>query len=73
MITKTRELTWANVDVDKEEEMDVFRRQEERKAGERIRQEIERLQERGIMDAQGLRIRKDLPPDMREDSECDLG
>ena len=73
MATKIRELTWANVDVDNDEEMDLFRRQEERKAGERIRQEIERLQERGIMDAQGLRIRKDLPPDMREDSECDLG
>ncbi|HME00222.1 MAG TPA: hypothetical protein VKM93_23180 [Terriglobia bacterium] len=73
MATETREMTWANVDVDDDREMDLFRRQEEKKADERIRRAVEQLQEKGIMDAQGRRVRKDLPPDMQEDSECDLG
>ncbi len=73
MSTKTRELNWANVDVDDDAEMDLFRRQEEQKAGERVRKAVKRLREQGIMDAHGRRVRKDLPPDMREGSECDLG
>jgi ABC-type phosphate/phosphonate transport system substrate-binding protein len=73
MGTKTRELTWANVDVDDNAEMEEFRQQEERKARERAQEAVRRLQEQGIMDAHGRRVRKDLPPDMREDSECDLG
>ena len=73
MSTKTRELTWANVDVDNDAEMELFRRQEEREAGERVREAVRRLREQGIIDARGRWIRKDLPPDMREGSECDLG
>lgn len=73
MSTKTRERTWANADVDNDAEIEIFRKQEERKAGERVREAVRRLREQGIIDAQGRRIRKDLPPDMREDSECDLG
>ncbi len=73
MSTKTRDLTWANVDVDDDAEVKEFRRQEERKARERAQEAVRRLQEQGIMDAQGRRIRKDLPADMRGDSECDLG
>ena len=34
---------------------------------------VKRLQAKGIIDAQGRRIRKDLPPDMQEGSGCDLG
>jgi hypothetical protein len=73
MPTQTRELTWANVDVDNDEEMDQFREQEERKADERIRKAFLELQEKGIIDEKGELISKELPPDMREDSECDLG
>jgi hypothetical protein len=73
MPTQTRELTWANVDVDNDEEMDLFREQEERKADERIRKAFLELQEKGIIDEKGELIDKELPPDMREDSECDLG
>ena len=32
-----------------------------------------RLQEAGIVDAEGNRIRKDLPPDMREGQDRDFG
>jgi hypothetical protein len=73
MPTQTRELTWANVNVENDAEMDLFREQEERKADERIRKAFRELQEKGIIDAWGRRIRKDLPPDMQEDSECNLG
>lgn len=73
MSTKTRDLTWANVDVDDDAEVKEFRRQEEHKARVRAQEAVRRLQEQGIMDAQGRRIRKDLPADMRGDSECDLG
>lgn len=32
-----------------------------------------RLQEAGIVDAEGRRIRKDLPPDMKEGQDRDFG
>jgi len=73
MSTKIRDLTWANVDVDDDAEMKELRRQEERKARERAQEAVRRLQEQGIMDVSGRRVRKDLPADMRGDSECDLG
>jgi len=73
MSTKTRDLTWANVDVDDDGEMNEFRREEERKARKRAQESVRQLQEQGIMDAHGRRVRKVLPADMREDSECDLG
>ena len=73
MNTKIRDLTWANVDVDDDAEMKELRRQEERKARERAQESVRRLQEQGIMDVSGRRVRKDLPADMRGDSECDLG
>jgi len=73
MSTKTRDLTWANVDMDDAAEVKEFRRQEERKARARAQEAVRRLQEQGIMDAHGRRVRKDLPADMRGDSECDLG
>lgn len=50
-----------------------FRQQEERKADERIRKAFLELQEKGIVDEKGELLRKELPPDMREGSECDLG
>ena len=73
MSTKTRDLTWANVDGDDDAEMKELRRQEERKARARAQEAVRRLQAQGIMDAHGRRVRKDLPADMRGDSECDLG
>jgi hypothetical protein len=34
---------------------------------------VRRLQEAGIIDAEGRRIRKDLPPDMQEGQDRDFG
>lgn len=42
-------------------------------ANERAREAVRKLQEAGIIDAQGNRIRTDLPPDMKEGSDRDFG
>lgn len=42
-------------------------------AVERARDAARRLQEAGIIDAEGRRIRKDLPTDMREGQDRDFG
>jgi hypothetical protein len=53
--------------------MNELRRNEEGKARERAQEAVRLLEEQGIMDGHGHRIRKDLPADMRGDSACDLG
>lgn len=40
---------------------------------ENIRKAVLDLQRRGIIDAEGRRIRTDLPPDMEEGSDRDFG
>lgn len=72
MSAESQELKWANVDIENKEERELFRLQLEKQAGERARAEVKRLQELGIIDEQGRLLRTDLPPDMGEDSECDL-
>jgi len=72
MPSKVKELSWANVDLDDAREREAFRRQEQRKAGIRIKKAVKDLQGRGILDEQGRRIRKELPPDMQEGSKCGL-
>ena len=42
-------------------------------AVERAKGAARRLQEAGIIDGEGRRIRKDLPPDMRDDRDRDFG
>jgi len=42
-------------------------------AAKRAREAARRLQEAGIIDAKGRRIRKDLPPDMQDDQDHDFG
>ena len=42
-------------------------------AVERVAQAVRELQQKGIIDGQGKRIRQDLPPDMREGSDRDFG
>ena len=42
-------------------------------AVERGRVAVRKLQELGIIDEQGRRIRQDLPPDMQEGSDRDFG
>jgi hypothetical protein len=70
---KTGELTWANVDLRSAEELAALDEQEVDKARTRAKEAIEHLQRLGILDDRGRRIRKDLPPDMNEDSKTDFG
>lgn len=42
-------------------------------ANKRIAEAVRKLQEAGIIDAEGNRIRTDLPADMREGSDRDFG
>jgi hypothetical protein len=42
-------------------------------AVERVRDAVRRLQEAGILDSEGRRIRKDLPADMQEGRDRDFG
>ena len=44
-----------------------------KQAGENIRAAVADLMARGIIDAQGNRIRQDLPPDMRGEADRDFG
>ena len=39
----------------------------------RVKTAVRQLQEQGIIDAVGRRVRKDLPPDMQQDSDRDFG
>ncbi len=42
-------------------------------AVERVKVAVRELQEKGVIDPQGRRIRKELPPDMQEDAVRDFG
>lgn len=61
-------LSLADIDPGDEREMKAWYEQQDVLAGERVRAAVADLQARGILDAQGRRINKELPPDMRDDS-----
>lgn len=65
-----KELTHLTVNINDPEEWRRFRAQEIGKARERVRKAVRELQEKGILDADGRRIRTDLPPDMQPDSKA---
>jgi hypothetical protein len=65
-------LNWATVDITNPEEVAELQRLEEKRAGVLARKAVAELQALGIVDRQGRRIKKELPPDMRDDSQCDL-
>ena len=65
-------LTWATVDLTNPSEVETLRAQQHAVAIRRAHQVVADMQARGILDSNGRRIRKDLPPDMQEDSGCDM-
>ena len=69
---KEENLNWATVDLDDEEALDSFEEQELDRAGERIRKAVKELEELGIVDERGRRIKKELPPDMQPVSKTDV-
>ncbi len=65
-------LNWATVNVDNPKEVAELHRLEQKRAGQLARKAVAELQALGIIDQRGRRIKKEPPPDMREDSQCDL-
>ncbi len=66
------ELTWANVNLEDEEEVARFEEEELGKAGERIKKAVQELEDLGIVDKDGRRVKKGLPPDMQPGSDTDV-
>ena len=61
-------MTWKSVDVDRPHTLRQLEETEELDAEVRIRNAVRELEKAGVIDSTGLRIRQDLPPDMREGS-----
>ncbi len=72
MKTKTEPLTHATVDFDDAEQAEELESQVQRRAGVLARRAVKRLQDQGILDSQGRRVKRKLPADMRDNSECGL-
>lgn len=65
--------TFANVDFADRALVARIRERDLRAAEGRIQEAVKRLQQLGVLDTQGRRVNKELPPDMREDSLTDFG
>jgi len=72
MIQKT-EPTWANVNTDDPQEMAEFNEQEDRKAGERVKEAFQKLRSLGIVNESGKLVDDELPSDMRPGAKRDFG
>ncbi len=75
MVRKTdagKDPTIADVDFDNPGEKAAYIRELQRKAGVNIRTAVKKLRDAGIIDERGKRIRKELPPDMRPGSRCQV-
>ena len=66
-------VTLGNVDLADRELVARVRERDLLDAETRIKDAVSRLQKLGVIDTQGRRLNKDLPPDMREDSTTDFG
>jgi hypothetical protein len=66
-------VTFGNVDLADRELVARVRERDLEAAEVRIKEAVRRLQQLGIIDAEGRRLNKELPPDMREDSTTDFG
>jgi len=64
--------TWKSVDVDDPDALRQLEEKEELDAEVRIRNAVRELEKAGVIDSKGRRIRQGLPPDMSEDSGCEV-
>jgi hypothetical protein len=55
----------SEIDPENNEALDEFNREMVKRAGRRIRAAVKKLRANGIIDNEGSRIKKDLPPDMK--------
>jgi pyruvate/2-oxoglutarate dehydrogenase complex dihydrolipoamide dehydrogenase (E3) component len=68
-----KRLTIETVNLDDEREVDEFDRQVIAAGMERVRAEIQELQQKGLLDRHGKPMLKELPRDMREGADRDFG
>jgi hypothetical protein len=69
----TKRLTIENVNLDDERELDAFDDQVISAGLERVRAEGDELRRRGVLDAEGNLLTKELPADTREGADRDFG
>ena len=63
----------ANVDLSDRELVARVRERDLEQAEGRIKDAVRRLQDLGVIDADGHRLNRELPPDMQEESITDFG
>jgi hypothetical protein len=69
----TKRLTIENLNLDDDAELDAFDDQAITAGLDRVRAEGDELRRRGILDAQGKLLLKELPADMKEGADRDFG
>lgn len=72
MAHKTKEINWDAVNLQDPDERARFTEQELEKARARRRKVVTDLQQEGLIDSQGRRVKNEMPPDMRPGSKCTL-
>jgi hypothetical protein len=72
MADETKEITWDGVDLQDRDERANFTEQELEKARARRRKVVADLQRQGLIDPEGRRLKKGMPPDMQPSSKCTL-
>lgn len=72
MAHETKSVSWDNVDLQDPNERAKFTEQELEKARGRRRKVVASLQRQGLIDSQGRRTKKEMPPDMQPSSKCTL-
>jgi hypothetical protein len=72
MAHKTKEINWDAVNLQDPDERAKFTEQELEKARARRRKVVTDLQQEGLIDSQGRRVKNEMPPDMRPGSKCTL-
>jgi len=72
MAHETKEIGWDDVKLQDPDERAKFRDQELQKARARRRKVVADLQRQGLIDSQGRRVKKEMPPDMQPNSACTL-
>lgn len=65
-------LSLSTVDAENLESVRRFEAARLRDAGRRLRAEMKTLRAAGAIDATGRRVKRGVPPDMREGTDCDL-
>ena len=73
MHTKSKKLTWSNANLQNSAERNALFQQEEKKAGQRVKQAFNKLKSQGIVDEHGNLVSNELPKDMQQNSQCDFG